>query len=178
MLDNPSPSTDATPAGDALSWQERELVGALKRLANARSQYASLKEESEAAKAHAIDPADIAALDATRAELEQMRPKARARFGGAAARDRVHELENTHRLILERMGFATYSEFIEWKNTPSTVSSVDPAILHFAQRELDEAEAAWMQIQSLEIPEPEPEVEIVEDVEDDPPLRFIPPAAS
>ncbi len=152
MLEDPS---NNPTEGAALSWQERELVNALKRLANARSQLSALEEQSRSG-SRSIDQADIDALRETRYELAQARQKGKARFGGGSARERSERLELDERLILERMGFATYEEFEHWRTQPQQ-ASIDPVIVEFARHELADAEAAWYEIQALEIPPQDPE---------------------
>jgi hypothetical protein len=146
------------PDAVGLSWQENELVGALKRLANAKSQLASLEAESAAVAAVPIvAPADVEALVANRVQLEAARAKSTARFGGSSARQRAEKLEANERLILDRVGMGEYNDFLAWRDGPPPAPPVDPAVLDFARREVRAATAAWIQIQSLEIPAVEAE---------------------
>lgn len=181
MLDKPSKTP---PQGDqaSLSWQERELVAALKRLANAQSQYAALKAEAVATRKQ-VEQAQIDSLRETRYELEQARQKGKGRFGGHSARERVSKLEATERLVLDRLGFNSYEDFEEWRTNPEPQSDVDPALVDFARHELRDAEKAWLQIQALEMPEPEPEGDTddsseSEDSHESDEVGFAPPAAS
>jgi hypothetical protein len=153
---HPAPSPHE-PATDHLSWHERELVAALRRLANARSQLVALEEQLEASEVQTLDPADLAEIDAVRAEMDRLQSKAKSRFGGGAARERLAELELSERLVLERLGFATYDELAAFRAQPPPAPSVDPAIVAFARRELHDAEQAWLEIQALELPPREPD---------------------
>ena len=97
---------------------------------------------------------DVARVEALQAEVAQLAPKAQSRFGGGAARQRIAEAEAEQRLICERAGVADL-EALRQRAAAGPV--VDPTVLDFARRELAAAEAAWDEVQALEVPEPEPE---------------------
>ena len=129
-------STD--PDAAALSWQENELVGALKRLANAKSQLATLEAEDR-------DGRQLAHGRARRCRGPHGEPgRARgrpwpSRAPASAVRrlaTRRPQLEANERLILGRMGLITYDEFEAWRAGPPTPRRVDPAVLDFARREV------------------------------------------
>jgi len=154
MLDDPSNAVDPDPGSTpTLSWQERELVAALKRLANARSQYGVLKAESEL-EVRSIDEADLDALREAHIETERVRGKTKGRFGAGAARARLVHLEADEQRILDRMGFVSFDEVELWRTDTRPTTTVDPAILEFARRELEDAENALSQLQALQLPEP------------------------
>lgn len=156
-----------------MTWQEQETLRALRRLANARSQLAQLEEQAaEAVAAPTADPADVARIEALRAEVAELGPRSRSRFGGGAARQRIAELEAEERLILQRAEVADLAELRARATAPSA-PAVDDAVLDFARRELAAAEAAWAEVQALELPEPEPEPQAPADGADDAPLATV-----
>jgi hypothetical protein len=152
------PTGGADDAPVSLSWQENELVNALKRVANARSQLVTLEAEAAvAAKAPHVSAADAAALTANHAQLVQAQAKARGRLGGGAARKRLPELEATEARLLRSARMATYDDFEAWRLAPNPEPTVDLALLDFARREVTAASNALAQIQSLELPDVEPD---------------------
>ena len=141
------------PDGDEprLSWRERELLTALRRLANSRAQVQGLEDamQNQAAGARP-QPGDVERIDTLEGELQQLRAKASSRFGGGAARDRLPEVEMQQRLALERLGFGSYGEFAAAGKRPAVVADrVDPAILDFARRELHAAEEACAELLAM-----------------------------
>lgn len=145
-LDNPS----AKP-----SWQERETNLALLRLANARANLAGLEEQAAgpAAAFADADPADLALVESIEGELATLRVKAGARFGGGAARDRIVDLEFKQRLAFERIGVTSFEQYVERRDAPPVV--IDADVLAFARREFEDAQQAFLDISSLEMPERE-----------------------
>jgi hypothetical protein len=145
----------STPPDDAdehrLSWRDRELLTALRRLANATAQVQALDAARvRQAAAPAIDPADVEQVEALEAELAKLRAKAGSRFGGGAARDRLPDLEAQQRRLLERMGFDSYAAFAARATGDQPVAdAVDPAIADFARRELAAAEEAYEELLSM-----------------------------
>jgi hypothetical protein len=134
-----------------LSWRERELLTALRRVANARAQVQAL---DEATQRHASGPAplpgDVERVDELERELAKVRAKASSRFGGGSARDRLPQLEAQQRIVLERLGFDRYDEFVAaGKRVPVAAEPVDPAIVDFAHRELEAAETAYAELLSM-----------------------------
>lgn len=166
MAGNPS---GAEPDDAKLSWREREMVAALKRLANAQLQVARIDEQlagsAGAPSTPAIDPADRAALEDTVAELAKLSKKSQSRFGGSSARERSSELESKQRLVLDRMGFGSYDEFLAattgQASAPSDAVAVDPVVEGFARRELAAAETAYRELLLLpdEVPADDEQVD-------------------
>lgn len=155
MTDPASPRTGATD-GDptaALSWQERETLAALQRLARAQSQLAGLeKQASTASAAPPLAASDRAHLEAVHADLEAARAKAGSRFA-RGARHRVTDLEHQLRSELDRLDLGSWDEYLARRDEPLP-PSVDPAVLAFARREVEEAERAWLEMQAIELPPP------------------------
>ncbi len=169
MAGNPS-GADSDDA--KLSWREREVVAALKRLANAQLQVAQIDVQlASAATSDApaeIDVADAAALEELAGELAKLAKKSQSRFGGGAARGRVAELEAQQQAVLGRMGFASYDDYLATKDRseaaqPSASGGIDPVVEGFARRELAAAEAAYREL--LELPD-EVDDEVADDAED------------
>ena len=150
------PPTLADP-GEAprLSWQEREIVSALRRIANARAQVARLEARlAEQLSRPGPDPTDSALVEQLQKEIEQVAPRAAARFGGGAARERLAELRNRQREALERLGFADYAAFSAAGGGLAPVDDVDPVFVEFARREVRDAEEALAQVLALPGDEP------------------------
>lgn len=151
---------DTNPPAEPNAWQEREIASALQRLANARANVAVLEE-------HAVAPVaevtEVAADDADRLEslhsgIERLRPKTTGRFGAGSARHKMDELELEQRLLLDRLGFASYDAYRAGISTPSAAApTVDATMLEFARREFRDAEAAFIEITSMIIPPSDPE---------------------
>lgn len=160
---------------DTMTWHDREVVTALRRLASARSRLDQLLAEQPEPTGPTVSPADLDELAGLRDEIEALGAKARARFGGGGARERRAELQARERLVLQRLGVASYDEAVAAAEA-SAAPGADPALLDFARRELEAAEVAWREVQAIEVPDEEPEA--------DPPgseaidLRLDPPAAS
>jgi len=168
MADAPRPVPDPPVGGDtdsdggaadgapALSWAERETLDALKRLASAQSQLQAL-EERAAAVSPRIDPADGQRLEHVHGEVVAARAKASGRFGRAAARERLEQLEMNERLVLDQLGLPDYDAYrraLTGGSTPGP-DPVDPQVLAFARQELASAQRAWLEIQAMEVPEVE-----------------------
>jgi hypothetical protein len=162
-----SPATTDAPAEPApvtLSWAEQEVVDALKRLARAQSAVADLEARAAEATTPTFEAADVERLEQLQGQLAQARAKAGHRFGKAAARERLDELVMAERLVLDRMGVDSFAEYRAVIEAPH-VDAVDPQVLAFAERELTSARAAWLEVQALEIPPPEPAPEPVAEPE-------------
>lgn len=149
-----TPPTDG--ADDAkLSWSEREMLTALRRLANAQLQVAQVDELLERQPALALERADATLVQTTAAELDALAKKARSRFGGGSARARVAELESRQRVVLDRLGFESYDAFVAAGAGDAAglaaPEPVDPVVVEFARRELLAAEAAYREL--LELPD-------------------------
>jgi hypothetical protein len=149
------------PVSDAesttrLSWKERELVTALRRLANARSQVTQLEEAM--AGPTLPSPADMARIRELEAELEPLRRKAQSRFGGGGARERLAEVEAEQNRLLEAAGFASLDELDRAAaESSSDGHEGDPVLLEFARRELSDAETALQEVLAL------PDEEVIEE---------------
>jgi hypothetical protein len=148
---NPESTSSSDDGEPRLSWRERELLTALRRVANSRAQVQAL---DEATQRHASGPAplpgDVERVDELERELAKVRAKASSRFGGGAARDRLPHLEAQQRIVLERLGFDSYDAFVAaGRRPPSAAEPVDPAIVDFAHRELEAAEAAYAELLSM-----------------------------
>jgi hypothetical protein len=148
-----------------LSWHEKEVLAALRRLANARSQLDLLEEQS--AGAPSLDPGDVARADELHTEAQQLRGKAHSRFGGGAAKERLVQVEADQRMVFERLGVSSYDELQSARRAPAS-AKVDPTMLEFAQREVESAEREWREVQALEIPDDGVDIDLTVD----------PPAAS
>ena len=156
-----------------MTWQEQETLDALRRLANARSRLVQLEGQvAEGAARPAVDPADVARIEALRAEVAELGPRSRSRFGGGAARQRIADLEAEERLILERSGAADLAE-LRALTTAAAAPAVDPAVLDFARRELEAAEQAWIEVQALDMPEPEEDPSDDDGSDDEAPLATV-----
>ncbi|MFN8038256.1 MAG: hypothetical protein U0Q07_03500 [Acidimicrobiales bacterium] len=147
------------PAGDGaderaeLSWQERELIGALRRLALAQSQLQTLEEAAaEAVPAPEFDHEALAELEAIHEELVAAREKGRSRFGGGHARERAGQLEARQAELLQHLGASSLVEAQAMAAVPPPAEVVDPAVLDFARREVLAATKAWDEVRALELP--------------------------
>jgi hypothetical protein len=148
-------------AGRTMSWHEKELVAALKRLVAARERLAALEAQAGTTVSTGFDPDDEARLDELHAELVHARQKASGPFGRRWS-DKVESLEMNERLVLDRLGVASYEEFRSQRveRPATTVELVDPVVLDFARRELQTAEAAFLDLQTLVVAEDEPEPDL------------------
>lgn len=156
------PDTD-DDAGRTMSWHEKELVAALKRLVAARTRLAALEAQAGTTVSTGFDPDDAARLEELHDELVHARQKASGAFGRRWA-DKVEALEMNERLVLDRLGVTTYEEYRAQRveRPATTVELVDPVVLDFARRELDTAEAAFLDLQTMVVAddEPEPDLEV------------------
>ena len=156
--------------GSKMSWQERETLLALQRLANARANLALLEETASPRDPFAdIDPADCRRADEIHAEIAKLLPKTTARFGAGAAKEKVDELEFQLRLVLERMKFATYEAYRAAVENPVVGGEVDSTVLELARREFQSAEESFLEIAAMVIPpsDPEPDEEPEQEFEAD-----------
>lgn len=143
-----SSSSDDEPR---LSWRDRELLAALRRVANSRAQVQSLEAALERQReVEPPDPEDPARAQELHAELGRLRAKATSRFGGGAARDRIPDVELQLRLVLERLGYQSYGEFeAGGRRAAPDPDHVDPALVDFAHRELEAAEKAYEELLAM-----------------------------
>ncbi|MCU0269459.1 MAG: hypothetical protein MUF83_12560 [Acidimicrobiales bacterium] len=142
------------PAAEAptMTWLEEETLTTLRRLANARARLAELEARivSTVPDEVPIDPADLELARELHEEIESLRPRAAHRLAGRVARNRLEGVELHLRLVLDRLGYATYDDFVEAGRRPAvTAPDVDPVALEFARRELASAEHAWAEVQAL-----------------------------
>jgi hypothetical protein len=143
-----------------VSWQDREIRLSLHRLANARAHLATLEERAAPPtnRLTEAEPADVVELQAIGRELERLRPKAHGRFGGSSAREKVVQLELRQWIVLERIGFSTYDEYVAACVQPiDTTPAVDEVVLDFARREFRSAEQAFLEVAAIVMPEAEPD---------------------
>lgn len=146
----------------ALTWHERELVAALRRLANA---IAAVGAHTVAAGGPPLDPDDVARAMALDGERQDLAPKASARFGGSAARDRLAGVETELRLVLDRLRVGDIDALREQVNARESAAAPDPDLVEFAQRELDTARAQYRELLLLELPQPDDPDESASDAE-------------
>ncbi len=159
----PEPAT----AAPTLTWAESEVLDALRRLARAQAQLAAA-EAQVAADTASFDPADGERLEQVHAQLAKAKGKAAKKFAKGAARERVRELESTERLVLDRLGVASFEEYRARADRRQGSQVVDSEVIDFARRELASAHRAWREVQALEVvgpevpdaPEPEPEIDL------------------
>jgi hypothetical protein len=156
--------------GKKMSWQERETMLSLARLANARANLATLEEQAAGPvdRLATADPVDRARVEAIETEIDKLRAKARGRFG-AGAREKIGELELQQRLILDRIGFPSFDAYRAAVDTPvDAVVGVDATQLEMARREFADAERAFIEITSMVMPPVEVNLEAeAEDLEHD-----------
>ena len=153
-------------AAPALSWAENEVLDALRRLARAQAQLVAAEAQVAAVDSAGFDPADVERLEQVHAELATAKGKATKKFAKGAARERARELESTERLVLDRLGVASYDEYRARADRSQGSQVVDSEVIDFARRELASAQRAWREVQALEVvaPEapdaPEPEIDL------------------
>ncbi|WP_334144909.1 hypothetical protein, partial [Rhabdothermincola sp.] len=137
-----------SPDEPRLSFKEREMLTALRRLANARSQLSQLEEKLAAQQQRdSWDPGDLERVEELQRELDKLRQKAQSRFGGGSARERLAKVELEQRLILDRLGVGSFEDLEALRRSPtSTADEVDPVFVQFARRELAAAEEAYRQV--------------------------------
>jgi len=145
------PDPPEVQAAPALSWAEREVLGALQRLARAQANLASAQAQGEAADAATFDPVDVQRLEELHAELAAARAKASGRFAKGAARQRVRDLETTERLVLGRLGVDSYDDYRSQAAARVDHQVVETEVIDFARRELASAQQAWREVQALEV---------------------------
>jgi hypothetical protein len=163
---SPSPPTETGEGEDAprLTWHDREVVAALRRLANARSEVAALEAQLALQDAApSTEPQDAGTIERLQTEIDALARKAQSRFGGAAARERVAQLRGEQSMLLARLGFDTYEDFVAAGGLLAPSEQIDPVFLDFARRELAAAEVAWQEV--LKLPEEAPEPQVYEGID-------------
>lgn len=116
------------------------LADARRRLDDAQQ---TLLEAERAARSPALDPDDVAHLEALHEELLDVMERAEGRFSKArAAATRVAELRAEEEEILERLGFASYSAYIMGDSLTTPDRGTQEAV-ELARRELSDAQDLW-----------------------------------
>lgn len=129
--------------GDGPTADGTRVAAARSRLDEARS---ALMDAEQAARVPELDRDDVAALDEAHAEVLAALDRADSRFGGARAKRRLDEARDAERAVLERMGFATYADYL----MGSSIMNIDPATeaqLDQARAGLADAEDEWRELQ-------------------------------
>jgi len=144
----------ATTDGPALTWAENEVLVALRRLARARAQLAAAEAQVAAVSSSGFEAADVERLEQVHAELAVARKKASGRRAKGGARQRARELESTERLLLDRLGVASYEEYRTRADRSQDSQVIDSEVIDFARRELDSAQRAWREARALEVVQP------------------------
>lgn len=122
---------------------ERSLASARERLDDARQ---ALLEATQAVRNPALDRDEVERLEDAHDALLQAIDKADGRFAGNRARERVIALRAAEQEVLDRLGFASYSDYM----MGTSFLEVDPvkeAALEAARTELNEAEDEWHRIE-------------------------------
>ena len=137
---------------DTLTWHDREVVGALRRLASARSRLQQLTEQGSPVGGAKVSFEDVEELEHLEGEIAALAAKSKARFGGGTARERRAALQARQRAVLDSLGVPDLAA-ARVAATESDAPGVDPVVLDFARRELAAAEEAWEEIQAIEVPD-------------------------
>lgn len=122
---------------------ERSLASARERLDDARQ---GLLEATQAVRNPELDRDEVQRLEDAHQSLLDAIDKADGRFAGARARDRVAERRAAEQQVLDRLGYASYSDYM----MGTSFLQVDPvkeAALEAARAELAEAEDEWRRIE-------------------------------
>jgi hypothetical protein len=144
-------------ADGRMSWHEKELVAALKRLVVARERLQVLEEQAQEPALPVLDPADVARAHELQEQIAVLRQKVSG-FRGGRYRDDLDALIMQERLVLDRLAVASHEELADRLRRVGTapVNVVDPTVLEFARRELAAAEQAFLDVQTMDVPtEPE-----------------------
>jgi chromosome segregation protein len=107
---------------------------------------AALVEAEQAVRTPELDREDIEALEHAHAAVLEAQDKAEARLGRGRARRNLDEARAAEREILERLGFATYADFM----MGTSVLTVDPEVeaqLDEVRNKLVDAEDEWREVQ-------------------------------
>lgn len=160
-VDDLVPSQEAAALADELDRIAERLVGpalaeapddgapslaeARARLDDARQR---LLEAEQAVRSPDLDPDDVQRLEDVHDQLLDALDRTDRRFGGARAKAQVEELRAAESEVLERLGFASYSDYM----MGHSLHGVDPlaaAELDAAREELAAAEDLWRQTEQL-----------------------------
>lgn len=130
-------------ADDAELVVDGSLSAARERLDDAQQ---ALLEAEQAARDLQLDPSEVEQLESAHEALLTAIEKAEGRLAGGRARERVDRLRAAEQEVLDRLGFASYSDYM----MGSSLRPADPAketALTAARAELAEAEADWRRLQ-------------------------------
>jgi hypothetical protein len=156
----------------SMSWHEKELLGAHKRLVTARERLAVLEEQAQEPAVPVLDPADLRRAEELQTQIVALRHKVNG-FRGGRYRDDLDSLVMQERLVLDRLGVATHDELAERMRRvgAAPVNVVDPTVLEFARRELAAAEQAFLDVQTMDVPPAQQDDEDEDEPESDIDLR-------
>ena len=122
---------------------EESLSGARERLDDARQ---ALLEATQAVRNPELDREEVERLEDAHDALLHAIDKADARFGGSRGASAVSALREEEQIVLDRLGFASYSDFMMGNST----LEVDPekvAGLDAAREALAAAEEEWHRLE-------------------------------
>jgi hypothetical protein len=145
---------------DVDPWAEQRVTrldavdAAERRVLEAR---AEVEQSARAANPARLDQQDRAALEAAHDAVLDADERAGRRLGGASARKRLDEARAAERVVLDRLGLDSYSDFL----LRSSMGATDPSAelrLEIARTELMEAERALTvaRVASEAVPDPLP----------------------
>lgn len=159
------PETGVGADAPRLTWHDKEVLTALRRLASARLQVQSIEAELAASEAApGPDPLDAGQVERLQDEIDRLSKKANGRFGRAAAREKLVELRRDQQTLLTNLGYESYEAFSRAGGLLAPTDRVDPVFVDFARRELASAEAAWEEVARL----PEQPPYVPEDADGEP----------
>lgn len=130
-------------ADDAELVVEGSLAEARERLDGARQ---ALLEAEQGVRNPQLDRGEVDRLEDAHEALLGAIDKAGSRFGGGRARERVERLREAEQEVLDRLGFASYSDYM----MGSSLLPADPAkeaALDAARSELASAEDGWRRLE-------------------------------
>lgn len=120
-------------------------------LAEARAQLdrarAELFEAEQAVRLPELDRADVDELEAAHAAVLEAQDRTDGRFGGARAQKRLEQAKEAEWLVLDRLGFTTYADFMMGTSILHVDADTERR-LDDARRQLDDAEDAWNELQA------------------------------
>ena len=145
---------------DVDPWAEQRVTrleavdAAERRVLEARTE---VEQSARAANPARLDQHDRAALEAAHDAVLDADDRAGRRLGGASARKRLDEARAAERVVLDRLGLDSYSDFL----LRSSMGATDPSAelrLEIARTELMEAERALTvaRVASEAVPDPLP----------------------
>ena len=115
-----------------------DLADARRRLDDARS---ALADAERQVRVPELDRDDVRVLEDAHAVVLDAQEKADGRFGGGRARQRLDEAREEEQVVLDRLGFLTYADFVMGTSILN-VDAEDEARLEAARDELAAAEDA------------------------------------